>query len=287
MTFTLLLLALFAERFLLDQNEWRQARWFGDVVRWLSSQEFGIWLGAQYWGALLVLAPPLLLTGWIQSGLAGWLWGLPSFLFALLVLLYCLGPEDLDNQVANYLDAEDRGDDDRARALLAPLCAGIPAPSRVGRLRQAIDALLTQAQERLFAPLFWFLLLGPFGALLYRLTWHLRHLPAEDEENQEFRLGVERLLAILDWLPARILVLTFALGGDFDGALQGRRQWLDAGQSDTARGLLHQAGWGALRLNPDGFDEERDSEPVQGALVLVWRGLILWLAVVALLAITV
>jgi len=287
MTFITLLLALFAERFLLDQSEWRQAHWFRSYFRWISEQGFGAWVSAQYWGVLALLALPLMLTGWIQFALADWLWGLPSLLFSLLLLLYCLGPEDLDNQVTNYLEAEEKGDQVQAQALLECFSDSESALTKAGRVRQATDAVLVRAQERIFAVVLWFFLLGPLGALLYRLAWYLRGLAQQDEEGRDFRQGAERLLAILDWLPAHLAVFSYALAGDFDGALQGRRNWLDNSneqQADEVKGLLVAAGNGALLLQPDVFDEETGTQPIEAALSLIWRCLTIWLAVAALLA---
>jgi len=288
MTFITLLLALFAERFLLDQSEWRQAHWFHGYTCWIAEQGFGAWISAQYWGVLVLLALPLLLTGWVQLALAGWFWGLPGLLFSFLLLVYCLGPADLDNQVANYLDAEEKGDQALAQALLEPFSDAEPALSRAERVRQATDAVLIRAQERIFGVVLWFFLLGPLGALLYRLAWYLRGLAPLDEEGQDFRQGAERLMAILDWLPARLSVFSYALAGDFDGALQGRRNWLDnrnGQQADEVKGLLVEAGEGALLLKSEASEEGTGTAPVAGALALVWRCLTIWLAVAALLAI--
>lgn len=62
---------------------------------------------------------------------------------------------------------------------------------------------LYQAHQRWFAILFYFLLLGPVGALAYRL---LQLAPADKSS---------RLLRWADWVPARLLAASFTLTGNF------------------------------------------------------------------------
>ena len=64
--------------------------------------------------------------------------------------------------------------------------------------------------------LFWFLLLGPAGALLYRLTDQFRR--SGDLNEDESRL-VNSLLHAMDWLPVRISGLAFCVVGDFGRCL--------------------------------------------------------------------
>src|SRR5690606_19197076 len=68
--------------------------------------------------------------------------------------------------------------------------------------------------RRSMAVLFWYILLGAPAALFYVLVQFLlrsNHLLMQPWALRQ----VQQLLAILDWLPVRLVALAFALAGDF------------------------------------------------------------------------
>ena len=134
--------------------------------------------------------------------------------------------------------------------------------------------------------LFWFALLGPLGAVLYRAVTQLRQQCLQDQD--EFAWATRQLAEIMDWLPARLAALGFALSGDFEGAVA---RWRDLGtQQDQwlvpAAAVLSAAGAGALNLQDDetaGSDAVLWDRLLTAALSLVWRTLFLWVVLIALL----
>src|SRR3990167_4632693 len=70
------------------------------------------------------------------------------------------------------------------------------------------DSLLVQANTLLFSVFFWFLVLGPAAMVAYRLT----QLVAE---RQDTALKANQLLAIFNWIPARVTSLLYLLVGNF------------------------------------------------------------------------
>src|SRR3970282_994329 len=100
-----------------------------------------------------------------QSALDRPLLGLAGLVFALAVLFYTWGPRDLDVDVEAILDARDPLARRAAAARLWPRTG--TASLEGGALAEAV---FRSALQRWFGVLFWFLLLGPVGALLYRLT---------------------------------------------------------------------------------------------------------------------
>lgn len=285
MTFIVLLLALLAERFLLDQREWRKADWFQRYYSALGRHPQMGWATSRYWGSLAILGPVLIAVLLVQGLLGGVLGGLPSFLFALAVLLYCLGPEDLDNEAADFLYAQGRGEEEKARLAAARISESEPADTAAGLVRQVREAILYQSNRRIFGVIFWFLLLGPLGAVLYRLA---RYLPRslEGSKSEEYAQGLRRLIRILDWFPSRALVLSFALAGNFENTLEVWRRWEKQPvevHGEEAQGLLIQAGNGALMIQ-DEDNEEENSAQIEAALSLVWRSLVVWLVILGLLA---
>lgn len=267
----------------------RRFQWFTRWLEWLNAQadEGALWCSRQ--GILLALLPPVLLVALLQFALSGEFLGLASLLLGVIVLACTWGPRDLDIDVESVLDATDP---DTRRARLAQLA---PEPGMVVVEGATLPAMLVRsALRRWFAPLLWFLLLGPAGAVLYRLAEravfaNAALLPTENA------LGARRLLDWLEWPVAHLMTLALALAGNFDLVF---RAWR-AGGGDrwrTENPFLEAAARAAVRgeLAEEADDYLREGQlvPASGELVelrdamsLVWRMLLLWLALLALLVI--
>ena len=272
----------------------RDYGWYRRWLRWLDLRfpADGFWRG--HWGIVLALLPPLLVVVIFQAALDKPLLGLAGLLFAIAALFYCWGPRDLDLDVEAIVVATDPASRRDAAAKLAQ--PGVPptldAPSLV-------EAVFRNAQRRWFGVLFWFLLLGPFGAVLYRLSALACEEDAADLPPTT-RAGARSLLAVLDWPVAQLMTLALALVGDFDTVVGA---WKDNGgatlQFDAP--FLAVAGRASVRIElaDEAMDYADDGIVAPGVLVaamgelpelrdamsLVWRILLLWLAVLALFVI--
>jgi len=71
--------------------------------------------------------------------------------------------------------------------------------------------LLWQAYQSFFAVIFWYFVLGPGAALAYRLL----ALTADNSHQPALKARAEQLRHIMDWLPVRVLAVSFALVGNF------------------------------------------------------------------------
>jgi adenosylcobinamide-phosphate synthase len=177
-------------------------------------------------------------------------------------------------------------------------------------VRQAIEHGLLLAQRHVFGVFFWFVVLpGPMGAVVYRLAEHVSRVwnrpPLTATPPDRFGDFARRAYAWIDWIPARLTSLGFAIVGDFEGAIYCWRQVARGAPSDgmpspDSRTLILATASGALgmRLLPTAeavkhFDEAGNegaglAEPTVAALRsvvgLVWRAMLLWLAL--LLALT-
>ncbi len=103
----------------------------------------------------------------------------------------------------------------------------------------------------------------------------------------DFTSGVNRLLYILDWIPARITAFTYALSGNFHDATS---KWWDSygdEDGDAADNIISKAGSGALGLETATADSDDDpamnAEMAQG---LALRSLTIWVGVLAVITIT-
>lgn len=269
----------------------RHYGWYADWLRWLGTRfpEDSIWRGR--WGIALALVPPLLAVGLFQLALDEPLYGLAGLVFGIAVLFYVWGPRDLDLDVDAIVAAPDAASRREAAARLWPERA---TPSLDGG--SLVEAVFRNALRRWFGVLFWFLLLGPFGAALYRLT----ELAAEGEAAQELpgetATGARTLLAILEWPVAQLLTLAMALVGNFDTVLGAWRESGGAALSLDNRflGAVARASV-KIELAEEAADYAEENggatlasaelPELRDAMSLVWRSLLVWLAVLALFVI--
>ena len=270
-------------------NGLRQFGWYRSWLQWLNAQfpEGSLWRGP--WGIALALVVPLLVAGLLQVALDQPLWGFVGLLFDIVVLFWCWGPRDLDLDVAAVLDAPDAASRRLAAARLYP--PGVDAPLDGASL---VEAVFRNALRRWFGVLFWFCVLGPFGALLYRLS----ALAAEQDADalpHETLQGARLWLSVLEWPVTQLIALALALVGNFDSVLSAWRE-------DNAFGLrgrlLANAARASVRseIAEEVADYTESGIPASTALAevfgelpelrdamnLAWRVLVLWLAVIAL-----
>ena len=267
----------------------RRFTWLTHGVRWLDAHavQLRVWRGR--FGVALAVLPPLLVVLALQWLLVGVGYGLPSLLYGVVVLVWCWGPRDLDRDVEAVIDADDVPS--RRLAVAQLQSAG-------GSLHEDTPSLVTavvvNGLRRWFAVMFWFWLLGPFGALIYRLTALLVESVLSAQLPTANREGARRLLAVLEWPVVQVMTLSIALTGNFDTVY---RAWREA---HGDRWSLEQDVLGAVArasVNIELREEAREAAEaglvpawrrlpeLRDAMSLVWRVLLLWLAVLAVLVI--
>ena len=269
----------------------RRYEWFGAWLSWLGAQSGARGVHATRYGLLVSLGLPLLAIGLLQWLIDDALYGLPAFLFALVVLFYCWGPRDLDLDVEAVVDA---GDANARRTASQAIYGPDRDPRQDGP--SLVEAVFQAALERWFGVLLWFVLLGPFGAVLYRFAQIGAARDALDRVPVEHGASFARLKLILDWPAAQLMTLGLALASNFDAVLEAWRLW----HAETGRGWFAlDTGFlgAAARVSVDcELAEEQDEAyavdappppapalpALKDAMSLAWRVLLLWLAVLAL-----
>ncbi len=135
----------------------------------------------------------------------GWIAG------TAFILLYSLGRGDFQALLARYRSYCQSEDFEGAYLNAQSDLAYEPSdegPASIAEFQLQIQrCLLYEGYQRWFAVLFYFVVLGPEGALAYRLL----HLSAPTAEGDV----AKRVLYYVDWIPVRLLTATFTLAGDF------------------------------------------------------------------------
>ncbi|MBP6598351.1 MAG: cobalamin biosynthesis protein, partial [Giesbergeria sp.] len=271
------------------------------------------------WGAA-VLVPALLATGihwWLLWGL-GWPF---AVLWSVAVLYLALGFRQFSHHFTGLRDALEEGDEQRARQLLADWqkvdASELP---RSALVRHVIEYSALAAHRHVFGVLAWYSILaalglGPLGAVLYRMAEFVaRYWKAQPgSEVQRASAALQSASASawtsLDWLPARLTALCFAMVGSFEEAIDGWRFHAQHFPNDndgvvlaaTAGALNVRLGGEVLKARVDelaqqGFVADTGAghsagtpgrEPEVGHLRsvvgLVWRSVVVWMLLLALL----
>ncbi len=225
--------------------------------------------------AVAVLGPAVLVgVVGITLGEANYFLGLA---WGALVLYQCLGFRQVSELADELQGMLMKGDQKSARLLLVELgldeVDSIPAHDLN---RVAVAQVLQLGLNRIYSVLFWFMLLGPFGAVARALT-----APLADgwRGDADVRATTRQITNLLDWLPTRLLAFSFAIVGNFEAVmLTWRSQSSDDSPSNAA--VLQAAGFGAL-----GLDDSTAPDPdyVSGAAALLKRAALVWLALLGLL----
>ena len=244
--------------------------------------------------------------------------------FDVAMLYLTLGFRQFSHYFTDIRDALERGDEIEARRLLAEWrhldASELP---RTELLRHVIEHALLAAHRHVFGVFFWFVVLsalglGPMGAVFYRMAefsaryWSYRQRTLDAPANDALKALSRRLFSFIDHLPARMTAFGFAVVGNFEEAVASWRRdsslWQHANEGiilAAAAGALgvQLGGAAAPGVTPDRSKTftaggEADIAAAQGSTAgaptqsghlqsvvgLVWRSVVLWMLLVALLS---
>lgn len=300
-----LLIGLIVERLATRIFHWRRMRWMDRII----DTGFRAVAGFANWPALipvvllaLLLAAPVFIATFALTAtfaLGDTLHGFPYVFLAIVVLFFSLGPKDIGEDIDEYCAALEEGDDEAILHRATALVEGDVPEDELERIHCVESAVFVQANNRLFAIIFWFVALGPYGPLgawAYRVTDLIRRRAvfnaARDEEeagnSERIRDAAVILHGWLAWIPARLTAVGYGIAGHFDGALAAWRTQPEPAPATTSEAseiLLGRVGVGALALH-DSDDEDLTDRGVRGASAankLVFRLLLIWAVIIAAL----
>ena len=259
-----------------------------------------------------------------------------AFAWSVAVLYVTLGFRQFSHYFTDIRDALDDGDESTARDLLAQWrqvdASELPRSEIV---RHVIEYSVLAAHRHVFGVLGWFsvlaaLGLGPAGAVLYRMSefisryWVYKRqsaLAAGEGASPALQLAASRAWAVIDFVPARVTALGFAVVGSFEEAIDAWRTYtqrlpssLPVASENRNDGIILAATSGAVNVrlggevlktafaagSPPGFqaaglyaEEQATIETTPGRepelahlrsiVGLVWRSVVLWMVLLALL----
>jgi adenosylcobinamide-phosphate synthase len=247
-----------------------------------------------------------------------------ALVFDVVVLYLTLGFRQFSHYFTDIRDALDRGDEFEARRLLAEWrhldASELP---RTELLRHVIEHSLLAAHRHVFGVFFWFVVLstvglGPAGALLYRMAefasryWAFRSRTLQAPTNERLMQLSQRLFNLIDHVPARLTAFGFAVVGNFEEAVNAWRREAALWKHENEGVILASAagavgvrlgGSAAPGVTPDRsqtFESVVAPEAVvsagstaglppqmghlQSIVGLVWRSVVLWMLLLALLS---
>jgi adenosylcobinamide-phosphate synthase len=275
---------------------------FGNLVnaieRGLNKPTATRWTGALAWClAVLPLVALSLVVLLLAQRFSLWL----APILHIILLYFCLGLRSLHEHNAAIATALQTGDLAEARKRTSYIVSRDTENADEAYLAKAsVESVLENGCDAVFATLFWFILLGGPGAVLYRLVntldamWGYR-------STRFLRFGCVAARAddVMNWIPARLTACTYAILGKTRLAWQCWQRQAPGWPSPNA-GPVMAAGAGALGLalggaaSYDGVAEVRpplgegdtaNAADILRALRLVETGAALWCGVALLAAI--
>ena len=279
--------ALIAESFISNLSELRRFDFFPKYVAWLRAQlpSFSFQNGSV---TVVIIVGSILFAVWLVSAMLGNFWSLFGFIFGIAVLVFMMGPRDLEDDVRKINTAFEHKDYEAANFHASDLM-GETVSEHPMQLAQTIkENIFLQVHTRLLGVFFWFVVLGPVGAVLFRVSCLLKE--NQKDKDDDFAAASRELYDIVIWIPARICVLSYALAGNFVDTMSYWNAISDLWLRNS-EDFIVTSGIGAIRYEHrinrnDQEDDEPDTIGIQNAFSLAKRAVIVWIALLALLSVT-
>ncbi len=214
-----LIAALILDMFLGDPRSWpHPVKWIGTLAgnvesvcrKRFSSERFGgiiatvILVGGTAVSAsiLLAIAAPI---DFVHTALS------------VLILYWSIAPKDLVDHSVTVYKAMKSGDLIEARRAVSMIVGRDTANLSESQIvRATVETVAESSVDGVMAPLFWFFLLGPVGAITYRAINTLDSIYGHKNERYiRFGTAAAKLDDIATYIPARLSILSIAVAAFF------------------------------------------------------------------------
>ncbi|MEX2131944.1 MAG: regulatory signaling modulator protein AmpE [Pseudohongiellaceae bacterium] len=304
MKFLVVLICITANYFWKHDLDRFDDSWFFNLRNWLENRSAGLvdrydngWLATM----VLVFLVPLIFLGivlWLVDGLV---FDLLTIGIHIMVLLFAIDRTHPGMLAQNYLDRWREGDFEACFLYLNEHLSGQDLHSTTDprTLHLNFERLYTyRCFERMFVMIFWYVVAGPISVVFVYICYQYRDGKNENA-NQTSEQVNNLLLLILEWLPLRLLGLTFCLVGDFESCFGKYRTMFFSNQRPTDE-AVHELATAALGLNtgqsilgavqaggaekPEAFRDLAALE-IDALQALLERSQIIWLCFLAVAAV--
>ncbi len=296
------LIAVFMDRVLGEPRRWHPLVGFGHIAAAVEQKcnRDSVSAGWRYvtgilsW-LLLVLPVPLLLW-WLQTVVSD----NAAMVIAVVCLWFALGGNSLVQHARAVKTALQQQDMTLARQRVGMMVSRDTKKSDEAAISRAtIESVLENGNDAIFAALFWFVLLGAPGVILFRFANTLDAMWGyKTVRFKAFGWMAARMDDGLNYIPARLTALGYALSGKTRLAWQ-CWQTQAVNWQGTNPGVVMAAGAGALAIQLGGGDYYHGSwrerpllgtgkiagaNDIERAIQLLHKTLLVWLATIWLLA---
>tara|TARA_B100000809_G_scaffold84455_1_gene82927 strand:+ start:8450 stop:9403 length:954 start_codon:yes stop_codon:yes gene_type:complete len=260
-------------------------------------------------GTSLAYLIPLFTLGVILYLVAGQLYGLPTMLVHILVLLVAFDRIQPGKLAREFLEKW-KAEDIQACMLYLKQELAMPEALKIDD-EEALSEyfskqLVYRSFEKMFVMFFWYIVGGPIGIIFCYVSYQLRDLQIESvarkkaderecEQEAEITL-ITNLIWLLEWMPMRLLAITFSLIGNFVRCFENlKKSFWSAGVETSSVDLLY--GYASCALSgmvgPDmpeadagGNSKTRERlqkvARIQALLALLERSQAVWLILLAI-----
>lgn len=186
MKLIVIVVCLLSERYFIHSLSLRRFDWFSAYTGVIREKIKNIGL-KNSWGIFAaILAPLLLLLFILLLALGHVLFGIFGLVINIFILFYCLGPINPFYPVRENTQKK--------------------------QIKKETENYLVATNASLFGVIFWYIVLGPIGALFYRLV------QLSQSESTVKHVAI-KAAEILDWIPARFTVISYLVVGDFQAGI--------------------------------------------------------------------
>lgn len=285
-------LALILDSLLGEPRRWHPLVGFGGLA---DRMEKEIYADSKLCGAFataVLLFPMLLVCIWLQSTSL-------SDILLLVTLYIAIGRKSLAGHaldVFNPLQSENLPEARRTLSMIVSRDTGNANTEQISSA--AVESVLENGNDALFGAIFWAVVAGIPGVIAYRLVNTLDAMWGyKTDRYKNFGWAAARLDDLLNYLPARLTALSYALAGNTRQAFECWKRQAHIWKSPNA-GPVMAAGAGSLSVllggnasyrgvlqnRPDlGIGKNTNANDIKHSIALVDRALILWISVLLLI----
>ena len=253
-----LIFAYAISHFVAKPHRFRLFSWFRSWYQWLLKSSV---FKSKELNLIIIIAVPVAVIASILLNLYSSIYG--GLLIAIVVLSFCIGPESLEEDVESG--------ELRKRI-------GIADDAGIATL---IKKMTQVSLKRWFGVFFWYVVLGIVGALIYRLS---ERLDQYLDEADEMQATVAKLIKILNYPVAWMMVMSLAIASDFERIYKKCKPFFNVNNIKTLDdSFLYEATDFAVENCEAEAEDDLSIEQV--AMKVLKRMLVVWLVFVAILVI--